>query len=132
MRNALLSRHSLALIVPLVFAVGLSGCALLGLGAAAVGGCALLDENEDDRVTQAEFSAGLFDSWDEDNDDSLSEAEFNDGVDRSDVYDDWSDDYGDWDSDGDESLTQAEFAAGIAAGSDREDWADRRCDELGL
>lgn len=121
-----------AIVVPLILAVGVSGCALLGLGAATVGGCAILDENQDDRVTDAEFSAGLFDAWDTDDDDALDEGEFDAGTARSDVYDDWSDDFDDWDENDDGSLTEAEFADGIADDDAAMRWADRRCDDLGL
>lgn len=128
-------RPLIALIVPLALAVGLSGCTLLGLGAAAgaaVGGCALLDENEDDRVTQAEFSASLYDAWDVNNDNRITEAEFEAGVDRSDIYADWSGDFDTWDTNNNGTLTEAEFASGAAANDSTVRWADRRCDELGL
>lgn len=132
MKNTHLYRPLWAIVVPLVMAAALSGCLLLGAGAATVGGCALLDENEDERVTEAEFSAGLFDTWDTDDDDALDSGEFDEGTARSDVYDDWSDDFDDWDEDGDGSLTEAEFAGGIAEDDDAVQWADRQCDDLGL
>lgn len=125
-------RSYAVLVIPLLLAAGLSGCLLLGAGAAAVGGCALLDEDQDDRVTQAEFSAGIYNAWDVNDDDMLTEAEFDAGVDRSDVYADWSGDFDAWDTNDDDSLTEAEFAAGIRDEGGTREWADRQCDELGL
>lgn len=114
--------------------VALSGCALFGLGAAAgaaVGGCSLLDENEDETVSAAEFSAAVFDAWDEDGDGALSEAEFDAGVATSDAYSAWSGEFGDWDADDGGTLSEQEFTGAVSQ-SDTSAWADRQCDELGL
>lgn len=122
------------LIVPLVLAVSLSGC-LLGLGAAAgaaVGGCSILDENEDERITEAEFSAGLFESWDRNDDNTLSESEFEAGVDREDVFAGWSGEFDEWDTNDNGELTRMEFEAGVREDDDVPQWLDRRCDDLGL
>lgn len=128
-------RPLLIFIAPAVIAMTLSGCTLLGLGAAAgatVGGCALLDENEDDRVSEAELSAGLFRAWDMDADGVLSESEFEDGVDRSNLYEDWADEFDAWDANDDGALNESEFASGVTRDQNALQWADRRCDELGL
>jgi hypothetical protein len=128
MRASLFAPLLLLLLVPLH-----AGCVALGLGAAAtVGGCALLDENDDDRVTEAELSAGLFDRWDTDDDGSLTEAEFDAGVDRGDAYDEWDDDFDDWDDDGDDVLTQAEFSDGARDSGGLANMIDDGCDDLGL
>lgn len=113
----------------------LSGCTLLGLGAAAgaaVGGCSVLDENEDDTVTEAELSAGLLEDWDENGDGELSEAEFDAGVAGSDLFDGWSGEFESWDADDDDSLSEEEFAVGVAEDEDSSEWLDRQCDDLGL
>ena len=125
----------LSLIVPLALAVSLSGCLLFGLGAAAgaaVGGCSVLDDNDDDRVTEAEFSAGLYNEWDDDGNDLLTESEFDAGVDRSAAYADWDTNFDAWDDDSDNNLTEAEFSAGVAADADVRDRLDDECDDLGL
>jgi hypothetical protein len=112
-----------------------AGCTLLGLGAAAgatVGGCALLDANDDDTITEAEFSAGLFDRWDTDGDGSLTEAEFDAGAARGDAYDDWDDDFDEWDDDDDGTLSQPEFISGAGDSGDIPDLIDEGCDNLGL
>lgn len=124
----------LSLAVPLALAVSLSGCALFGLGAAAgaaVGGCHLLDQNEDDQVTEAELAAGLFDDWDANDSGDLSEAEFDAGAAGGDLYAGWEDSFDDWDDDADNDLTEAEFRAGVQE-SDTEAWLDSECDDLGL
>ena len=122
----------LPLVALLALAVPLSGCTLLGLGAATVGGCALLDADDDDRVTEAELSSGLFDAWDANDDGTLAEAEFDAGVERRAIFDDWSDEFDDWDENDDDALTEAEFEAGVAADDDTAAWMDRQCDDLGL
>lgn len=111
-------------------ALSSSGCTLLGAGAATVGGCALLDRDNDSAVTDAELSAGIFDRWDTDDDGRLTEAEFNAGVRSREVFAGWERNHSDWDSDDNGVLTQAEFAAGAEGGMSG--WADRRCDDLGL
>lgn len=124
-----------ALIIPLVFALSLSGCTLLGLGAAAgatVGGCALLDENEDDTVSEEEIAIGIHNAWDTDDDGVVSEAEFDAGVETRDRYAGWSGSFEDWDDDDDGALTQAEFSSGATASGSMATWADARCDDLGL
>ena len=126
-------RRLYAFIVPLSFALALSGCTLFGLGAAAgatVGGCALLDENEDDTVTEEEIAAGIHAAWDADDDGVVSEAEFDAGVETRSRYAGWSGSFDDWDEDADGALTQAEFSSG-ASGSTAA-WVDARCDDLGL
>ena len=121
-------------VLSLILPFALSGC-LLGLGAAAgatVGGCSVLDENEDERVTRAELSRGLFDAWDTDDNDVLTQAEFEGGVDRRDTFDTWSENFDDWDANGDDSLTEAEFDAGVAQDDAASAWLDDQCDDLGL
>ncbi len=126
-------RTSLPLLLALALVPLLSGCLALGLGAAAtVGGCALLDEDQDDEVTTAEFSAGLFDAWDDDGDGTLTEAEFSDGTSSSDTYAAWGDDFDGWDGDGDGTLTEAEFSDGVGGSGDVAAMLDDGCDDLGL
>lgn len=123
-----------ALVLPLVLILATSGCTLLGLGAAAgatVGGCALLDTNDDAVVTEEELSAGLHEAWDTNADGALTEAEFDAGVSTRAIFADWSGSFNDWDTDEDGTLTEAEFSSG-AARSDSADWLDARCDDLGL
>lgn len=124
-----------ALILPLAFALSLSGCTLLGLGAAAgatVGGCALLDENEDDTVTEEEIAVGIHGAWDTDDDGVVSETEFDAGVETRTRYAGWSGSFADWDDDGDGALTRAEFSSGATASGNTAAWVDARCDDLGL
>ncbi len=135
MRPSLPSLPVLASSLLLLFAPLYAGCTLLGLGAAAgatVGGCALLDANDDDAVTEAEFSAGLFDRWDTDGDRMLTEAEFEAGTARADAYDEWDDDFDDWDDDNDGTLSSAEFVSGASDSGDVADMLDDGCDDLGL
>lgn len=125
----------LSFVIPLALAVSVSGCLLFGLGAAAgaaVGGCALLDENEDERITQAELAAGLYDDWDTDNDDVITEAEFEAGTGTQDRYAVLADDFDDWDTNNDEGLSEAEFRSGVAGTAETEAWLDDECDDLGL
>lgn len=125
----------LSLVIPLALVVSLSGCLLLGLGAAAgaaVGGCAILDRNDDDRVTEAEFAASLFNDWDTNDNNVLTEGEFDAGVDESSAYADIEGNFDEWDDNNNGSLTQAEFRSGIAADANYEDWLDDECDDLGL
>ncbi len=125
----------LTLVIPLVLTMTLSGCTLLGLGAAAgatAGGCALLDTNEDDVVSEMELSAGLFDEWDSDGDGELTEKEFDVGAEASGAFTESSVSFVAWDENEDGVLSEEEFADGISEQSDTEDWADRQCDELGL
>ena len=121
----------LTFVLPLVLSLTLSGCVLLGLGAAAVGGCALLDRDNNNEVTQAELSAGLFDAWDSNNDDSLTEAEFEAGIDRRSVFAEWSGDFDAWDINDSGTVSETEFQTGVAR-SDTSGWADSKCDDLGL
>ena len=125
----------LAFGLPLILAVTLSGCTLLGMGAAAgagVGGCSLLDDNNDDKVTETEFSRGLFDDWETDDDGTLTEEEFEAGIDQGGIFSDWSGDFDAWDTDGDDALTEAEFEAGVAEDNNTAGWLDSQCDSLGL
>jgi|GEM_PF-3653008 hypothetical protein len=124
----------LTLVLSLGMVLLFSGCALFGLGAAAgavVGGCSVLDANEDDQVTTEELSQGLYASWDTNDDTALSETEFDRGVERRDIYSDWSGNFDDWDTDDNDTLSQAEFDSGIAQG-DTSEWLDSQCDDLGL
>lgn len=125
----------LSFAIPLALAVSVSGCLLFGLGAAAgaaVGGCALLDENEDERITQTELAAGLYDDWDTDNDGVLTEAEFEAGTGTQSRYAVLADDFDDWDTNNDNALSEAEFRSGVAGTSETEAWLDDECDDLGL
>ena len=130
MKNPAFSPELSVLIVLLTLTFTTSGCLLLGAGAAAVGGCAVLDENQDDRVTEAEASAALFERWDTNDNESLTEAEFNAGTERGEAFEDWADDFDDWDTDESDSLNESEFVTGASEGPD--DWLDERCDDLGL
>ena len=124
-----------ALVLPVALSVTLSGCTLFGLGAAAgaaVGGCSLLDTNQDDRITETELSRGLYDDWDADDDDALTEDEFDAGVEQREVFSDWADDFDNWDADDDDVLTENEFESGVTESAEASNWADRRCDDLGL
>ncbi|MDX1418663.1 MAG: EF-hand domain-containing protein [Rubricoccaceae bacterium] len=124
-----------AVVLPLTLALALSGCTLLGLGAAAgaaVGGCAILDTDDDNAINEAELSAGLFDAWDTDGDGVVSMTEFNAGVSGRPAFADVADDFDAWDTDNSGTLTEAELSAGIAGDSDFDDWADATCDDLGL
>lgn len=123
------------LVLPLLLTVSLSGCTLFGLGAAAgavVGGCALLDENEDETVTEAELARGLFNDWNTDDDDSLTEEEFDAGIGQREIFADWSDDFDAWDADNDDAITEAEFESGVNRSELSEEWLDDQCDGLGL
>ena len=135
MSTALLRSPLPAVVLPLALALALSGCTLLGLGAAAgaaVGGCALLDENEDDTVTAAEASSSVFNSWDTNDDARLSPAEFDAGAGSSRTYAGVSGSFNDWDTDDDGTLTRAEFSTGATTSGATADWLDARCDDLGL
>lgn len=129
------TKHLMILVLPLVLTATLSGCTLLGLGAAAgaaAGGCSLLDDNNDDTVTEAELSRGLFADWDTEGDGTLTEEEFEAGVDQRDIFGDWSGDFGAWDTDNDDTLSEEEFEAGVAEGNNTAGWVDNQCDDLGL
>lgn len=121
-----------ALVLPVFLGLTASGCTLLGLGAAAVGGCALLDRNHDTVVTQDELSAGLFTAWDTNDDGRLSPAEYDAGVGSRAAFADWSGAYSDWDTNDDNQLTEAEFNAGVTARGGTAGWVDAGCDDLGL
>lgn len=128
-------RHGVLVALPVVLCLVLSGCTLFGLGAAAgaaVGGCALLDENQDDRVTQEELTRGVFDAWDADTDGQLTQAEFDAGVNRGTSFDAVSGDFDAWDGDGDGSLSEAEFNSGIMDNQSTLAAVDDGCDDLGL
>jgi hypothetical protein len=129
------SLPTLAPVLLLLLAPLYAGCTLLGLGAAAgatVAGCAILDNNDDDRVTEAELSVGLFNAWDTNDNDMLTEAEFDAGVARSDSYEAWDDDFDEWDDDDNGMLTQAEFSGGAQDTGGLLDLVDNGCDDLGL
>ena len=128
-------RIAATLVLPIFLTVTLSGCVLFGLGAtagAAAGGCALLDRNDDDRVTEVEVSAALFADWDTNDNEVLTEAEFEAGAAQEDIFNDWSGDFDEWDANGNGELSQSEFEAGVAEDHDTTRWADRQCDNLGL
>jgi hypothetical protein len=122
----------MALVLPLTLALVAPGCLAVGAGAAAVGGCALLDRDSDEVVTEEELSLGLFEAWDDDGDGRLSEAEFEAGVASREMFAAWSDDFADWDDDADGTLTEAEFVGGASSREEAAGWLDRQCDELGL
>lgn len=118
-----------------IVALAFSGCTLFGLGAAAgatVGGCALLDENEDNTVTEEEIAVGIHSAWDTDNDGVVSETEFDAGVNTRNRYAGWSGSFDDWDDNDDDALTQAEFSSGATSSGSTAAWVDARCDDLGL
>lgn len=124
---------SLLLTIALIFS--LSGCTLLGAGAVAgatAGGCAALDADEDDTVTAAEVSEGLFNDWDADNNGVLSEKEFDVGAQATGVFTDRDGGFDAWDTDDNNELTEDEFEAGVTESSGAEQWADATCDDLGL
>ncbi|HLT46299.1 MAG TPA: hypothetical protein VK002_03650 [Rubricoccaceae bacterium] len=122
-----------ALVLPLALALTFSGCLALGAGAAAaVGGCALLDRDRDDNVTEAELSAALYDDWDEDDDGRLTRAEFDAGAGARPAFAGVSGSFVAWDADDDGALTEAEFSSGVAESGDTTDWLDAQCDEIGL
>ena len=130
----LLLSPRLSVLPALALALSFSGCTLLGLGAAAgatVGGCALLDTDNDYVVTEEELSAGLYEAWDTNDDGTLTEAEFDAGVGTRDAFSDWSGSFDDWDADGNGTLARAEFSDGAARG-DSANWLDAQCDDLGL
>ncbi len=121
------------LAVSAALALQLSGCLAAGAAAgAAVGGCALLDRNEDQRVTAAELSDGLFDAWDANDDNELSRPEFQEGVSTSPRYQSWSVEFGNWDSNADDMLARSEFRSGVGGSPDTAEWLDDQCDDLGL
>lgn len=129
------STWMMALVLPVALSVTLSGCTLFGLGAAAgaaVGGCSLLDANDDDRITRTELSRGLYDDWDADDSGTLSQDEFDAGVNQRDIFSGWADDFDSWDTSGDDMLSEAEFQAGVMETAEARNWVDRRCDDLGL
>lgn len=102
------------------------------MGAAAAGGCALLDSNDDETVTAEEVGEGLFTTWDADENGVLSEKEFDVGAQATGVFTARPGGFDAWDTNGDDELTKAEFRAGVAEPSDEALWADATCDELGL
>ena len=102
------------------------------MGAAAAGGCALLDSNDDDTVTAEEVGEGLFTEWDADKNGVLSEKEFDVGAQATGVFTERPGGFDAWDTDEDDELSKAEFQAGVADSSDEAQWADATCDELGL
>lgn len=123
------------IIATLVLAISLTGCTLLGLGAAAgtvVGGCALLDEDQNQEVTEPELAAGIHNAWDANDDGVLTEAEFDAGVQTRDRYSDWSGQFDDWDTNDDDAISQAEFQTGVANTAGTRAWLDDECDDLGL
>ena len=95
---------------------------------AAVGGCALLDTDDDDTVESEEVAFGLFDRYDSDDDATLTRAEFNTGISRGTVTADWRGQFDAWDDDNDGALTRSEFTDGATdTGA-----VDATCDDLGL
>jgi len=125
-------RSFLLPVLLVLFVPMLSGCLALGLGAAAaVGGCALLDRDQDSRVSEREFSEGLFDAWDN-GDGRLTRAEFDAGVRTSRVYASWSGDFTAWDANGNGTLSRGEFTVGAVGSGDVAGKLDDDCDGLGL
>ena len=117
----------------------LAGCGaadeLAGVGAAAgavVGGCSLLDTDNDDAVTSDEVARGLFNRYDTDDSGVLTRAEFDAGVSRGRTTSAWSGEFGDWDSNDDDLLSRPEFVDGANGNGGLDGAADDTCDELGL
>jgi hypothetical protein len=134
-RSRSLIRSSALVLTPLALAATLSGCTLLGLGAAAgatVGGCALLDADNDDQISRTELASGLYDNWDDDGNDMLTRAEFADGVDSRAAYSAWSGDFDSWDTDDDGMLSETEFRMALQEDENAEAFLDDQCDALGL
>lgn len=120
-------------------AILLAGCGatdeLAAAGAAAgavVGGCSLLDTDNDDAVTSDEVARGLFSRYDTDGSGVLTRAEFDAGVARGRTVAAWRGEFGDWDSDGDDLLSRPEFVDGANGSGGLDGAADGTCDDLGL
>lgn len=126
----------LSLLLSALVAFGLSGCGsadeLAVAAGAAVGGCALLDTNDDSQISEDETAYALFDNYDTDDDGTVSRAEFDAGVARGTATASFRGEFDDWDSDDDGLLTRGEFADGATATGDLVGVADASCDEIGL
>lgn len=113
-----------------------SGCGsakeLVAGAAATVGGCALLDTNDDEAIGGNEAASGLFSAYDTDNDGTLTRAEFDIGIRRGSATRDLGDKFDDWDDDGNRLLTRTEFVDGAGDDTSFVGVADAGCDELGL
>jgi hypothetical protein len=126
--------------LPLTLAFGLlAGCGATdelavaaGAAGAVVGGCSLLDTDNDDAVTSDEAASGLFNAYDTDDDGVLARGEFTSGVARGRVTAAWDGEFDDWDDDDDDLLTRAEFVDGASDSGGFDDAADATCDDLGL
>ena len=122
----------------------LSGALVTGCGAAdelagatavagaVVGGCSLLDTDNDDAVTSDEVATGLFDRYDTDDSGVLTRAEFDAGVSRGRTTSAWRGEFGDWDSNDDDLLSRPEFVDGADGNGGLDGAADDTCDDLGL
>lgn len=124
-------------VLPLALALlSLAGCGsadeLAVAAAGAVGGCALLDTDDDDEVSSEEAAYGLFDAYDGDNDGVVTRDEFRVGVARGPATADFGGSFDDWDDDNDGALTQPEFVDGAVGSDGFVDVADSGCDEIGL
>ncbi len=127
-------------LLSLTLALGLlSGCGAAddlavaaGAAGAVVGGCSLLDTDNDDTVTSDEAASGLFNAYDTDDDGTLTRSEFNAGVARGRTTSAWRGEFGGWDDDSDGLLTRAEFVDGASDSGGFDDAADATCDDLGL
>lgn len=119
----------LSALVFLPFATGCGGAEELAVAAgAAVGGCALLDTDDDDTVESEEVAYGLFDRYDTDDDGALTRTEFERGTARGTVTADWAGEFDDWDENDNEVLSRSEFTDGATdTGA-----VDATCDDLGL
>jgi hypothetical protein len=114
----------------------LSGCSAtdeLALGAAGtIGGCALLDTNDDEAIGGDEAATVLFTRYDSDNDGMLTRAEFSAGVNRGTATRGLANKFGDWDDDSNGMLTRVEFVDGAGDDDSFVGIADAGCDEIGL
>jgi hypothetical protein len=122
-----------SLLTALVVLAGCGSADELAVAAAgAVGGCALLDTDDDDEVSSEEAAYGLFDLYDEDEDGVVTRAEFRVGVARSPSTADFGGSFDDWDANNDGALTRPEFVDGAVGSDGIVDVADSSCDEIGL
>jgi hypothetical protein len=105
---------------------------LLAGAVATVGGCALLDTNDDEAIGGDEAANALFTRYDTNNDAMLSRAEFDTGIARGRATAELRGKFGDWDDNNDAMLSRTEFVDGAGDDDSFVGIADAGCDELGL
>ena len=99
---------------------------------AVVGGCSLLDADNDDAVTSTEVANGLFARYDSNSNGVLTRAEFNAGVARGRTTAAWRGEFDGWDDNDDGLLSRPEFVDAATGDGGLDGAADDTCDDLGL